>query len=95
MLHTKKTFDYEYPVKEADICLLGVPFDSTEIGKSCKYGPLFIRQAIRELIGFNQRTGKNIFTKKKFADIGDIEVVPGSWLKTKQKIIETIKDVFE
>ncbi|MAH42252.1 hypothetical protein CL614_00805 [archaeon] len=95
MLHTKKTFDFEHPISEADIGLLGIPFDSTEIGKSCKYGPLFIRQAIRELIGYNQRTEKNIFKDKKFIDIGDIEVVPGSWKKTQEKIQETLNDMFE
>ncbi len=95
MFHTKKTFDYEHPLAESDICLLGVPFDSTEIGKSCKYGPLFIRQAIRELIGYNPRTNKNIFTEKKFTDVGDIEVVPGHWTKTQEKIIETLNDLFE
>ncbi len=95
MLHTKKTFDFEHPISEADICLLGIPFDSTEIGKSCKYGPLFIRQSIRELIGYNQRTGKNIFKIKKFTDIGDIEIVPSSWKKTQEKIQETLSDIFE
>lgn len=94
MFHCKKTFDFEYDVKEADICLLGIPFDSTEIGKSCKYGPLFIRQAMRELIGLDPKTGRNVFVAGKFTDLGDLDIVPGSWLKTEQKIIETINDVF-
>ena len=94
MLYTKRTFDYEYPLKEADVCLVGIPFSSTEIGQSVKYGPLFIREAIRNLMGHNPKTGKNIFKKYRFCDLGDIEIVPGSWEKTDKVITDTIKEIF-
>jgi len=94
MLYTKKIFDYEYPLKEADVCLVGIPFSSTEIGQPVKYGPLFIREAIRNLMGHNPKTGKNIFKKYKFCNIGDIEIVPGSWEKTDKVITDTMKGIF-
>ncbi|MFC2143899.1 DUF1512 family protein [Candidatus Aenigmatarchaeota archaeon] len=51
MLYLKKTFDYDYSIEEADVVLVGVPFDSTQTGSSVKNGPLFIREAIRNLPG--------------------------------------------
>ncbi|NOX72003.1 MAG: arginase family protein [Candidatus Micrarchaeota archaeon] len=94
MLHTKRTFDYEYPLENADVCIIGIPFNSTEIGQSVKHGPLFVREAIRNLIGYNPKSRQNIFEKYRFCDAGDIEVVPGSWSKTKDVIISTIRDIF-
>lgn len=94
MLYTKKTFDYEYPIDKADVCLIGIPFSSTEIGQPVKYGPLFIREAIRNLMGYNPSSKKNVFEKYKFHDVGDVEVVPGSWDKTEDAITSTIADIF-
>lgn len=95
MLYLKKTFDYEYGVEEADVVLLGIPFDSTQIGSSVKHGPLFIRDAIRNLPGYDPELKINIFEKLKIADIGDIEVVPGNWKLTNKRITDTVKWIFE
>jgi len=95
MLYTKKTFNYEYPIKEADIVLLGIPWDFSQTGFPTRYGPLFIREAIRNLIGFDPETKINIFEKYKFCDLGDIEVVPGNWKLTQERIMDTIKFIFE
>ncbi len=94
MFHTKRTFDFEYPLKEADVCLIGIPFSSTEIGQDVKYGPLFIREAIKNLTGHNPSAGKNIFTEKKFHDAGDVEIVPGSWKLTEKAITDAIEEMF-
>jgi len=95
MLYTKKTFDYEYSLSEADVALLGIPWDSTETGKSVKYGPLFIREALRNLPGHDPESSSNPFRKLKFSDIGDLEVVPGDWAPlTKERISDTIKEMF-
>lgn len=94
MLYTKRTFEYEYSLKEADIVLLGIPFDSTQTGRSTKYGPLFIRESLKNLYGYDKETKINPFTKYKFCDLGDVEVVPGSWKLTKKRIMNTINHIF-
>ena len=94
MLYTKKTFDYEYNLSEANVVLVGIPWDSTETGKPVKYGPLFIREAVRNIPGHDPSSGFNPFQKLKFSDIGDIEVVPGDWALTKERISDTIKEIF-
>lgn len=91
MLYTRKTFSFEHPVEEADVCLLGVPFDSTGIGHSTRYGPLFIRESLRNLVGHDIQTRANPFSSLKFSDLGDIEVVPGSWKLTSERIADTVK----
>lgn len=91
MLYLRKTFEYEYPVEEADVILAGVPFDSTQTGNSVKHGPLFIREAIRNLPGYDPETETNVFEKIKVVDVGDIEVVPGNWKLTSDRISDTIK----
>ncbi|MEM5812154.1 MAG: agmatinase [Candidatus Aenigmatarchaeota archaeon] len=95
MLYLRKTFSYEYPLEKADVVLAGVPFDGTETGKSVRYGPLFVREAIRNVPGYDPKLKTNVFDRVKFADIGDVEVVPGSWDLTEERIMETVKWIFE
>lgn len=95
MLYTRKTFDLEYPIKEADVVFIGLPFDSTEIGRPCRLGPLFIREALKLTEGFDPETGKNPLSGLKFADVGDIDFVPGNWKLTQERIHETIKEIKE
>jgi len=94
MLFTKKTFDVECDVKDANIVIIGIPWDSTETGKSVKYGPLFIRESIKNLIGYDPETGRNIFKLYNFCDVGDIEIVHGNWKLTERRIEDTIKEIF-
>ena len=93
MLYTHKTFEYEYPLKEAGVALLGVPFSSTETGASVRYGPLFIREAMRNLTGFDPAAGKNPFESCKFCDLGDVSVVPGNWKLTEEAIKYTVREM--
>jgi len=93
MLYTRRTFDFEYKPEEADAVLLGIPWDSTSTGRPVRYGPLFIRQAIRELVGWDPETRFNPFEKLKLADLGDLEVVEGDWRETEKRIIDTLKGV--
>lgn len=95
MLYTNRTFSFEHPLNEADICLLGIPFTSTQTGRPVKYGPLFIREAIRNLVGWDPELKMNIFEKLKFCDLGDLEVVPGNWGLTEKNLAETIRDMFQ
>lgn len=91
MLYLRKTLDVEYSLKEADTALIGMPFDSTEIGQPVRYGPLFLREAIRNLVGFDPELGLNIFEGRKIIDLGDIEPVPGSWELTRERVLDTLK----
>jgi len=95
MLYVRKTFVYEYPIEEADVVLLGIPWDFSETGLPTRYGPLFIREALRNIVGYDPETQKNPFEKYKFCDLGDIEVVPGNWKLTEERIMDTIKVIFE
>lgn len=91
MIYTSRTFPIEYPLEEADCALLGIPWDSTELGKSVKYGPLFIREALKNMPGFDPETKKNIFELLKFHDLGDVEVVAGNWALTSERIRDTVQ----
>ena len=95
MLYTKKTFSYENSLEDSDVCLVGIPFDSTEIGNPVRFGPLFIREAIKNLPGYDPLLKKNIFEGLKFCDLGDIEIVPGSWELTENAIKETVKEILD
>ena len=93
MLYTKKTFSFEAKLEEADVCLVGIPFDSTEIGNPVRNGPLFIREAIKNLPGYDPQLKRNVFEELSFCDLGDIEVVPGSWDLTNNAIMETMREI--
>ena len=93
MLYTKKTFSFEEKLEESDVCLVGIPFDSTEIGNPVRNGPLFIREAIKNLPGYDPGLKKNVFEELSFCDLGDIEIVPGSWDLTNNAIMETVREI--
>lgn len=95
MLYLKKTFTYEHPLEEARACLVGIPWDTTETGLPVRFGPLFIREAIKGLTGHEPETRKNPFDMLKLADLGDVEVVPGSWDLTSQAIRDTVKSIHQ
>jgi agmatinase len=87
MLYTSNTFvPYNHPLKEADVVFLGVPFTSTSISKPAMYGPTIVRDGLRLSEGVPNR---------KFCDLGDLEVVPGSFELTAERIRETIKEIRE
>ncbi len=95
MLYTVRTFPDEYEIEDADVALIGIPFDSTETLRQAKYGPFFFRQFIPDLEGFDPETGIDIFEKYKFCDLGNIDIVEGSWDLTYERIKDTIKHAFE
>lgn len=92
MLYASNTFvSYNYPLKEADVVFLGVPFASTSISASSVYGPLMVRESLKLVEDYVD--GKNLFDKLKVCDLGDIEVVPGSFELTEKRIKETVSDI--
>ena len=93
MLYLRNTFSYEYPLEEARVCLVGIPWDGTETGMPVRFGPMFIREAIRNLPGFDPKDRVNPFEKARLTDIGDVEAVPGSWELTREAIDDTVKHI--
>lgn len=95
MLYLRKTFSFEYPLEEARVCLVGVPWDGTETGMPVRFGPLFLREAIKDVPGFDPQSKANPFGSVKLTDLGDVEVVPGSWEITRETIKDTAKHIME
>lgn len=95
MLYVRKTFSYEYPLEEADVALIGIPWDFSQTGYPTRYGPLFIREALKNTVGYDPETKTNVFEAFKFCDLGDVEVVPGNWKLTEERIRDTVRSIFE
>ncbi len=86
MLYTSETFvPYNYPLKEADVIFLGIPFSSTSTSAASNYGPTVVREALR--------LSESRLGNVKICDIGDLEVVPGSFELTAQRIKDTIEEI--
>lgn len=83
---------YNYPVEEAEVIFIGIPFSSTSISETSQYGPTIVRESLKMIEGFDEKSGKD-FTTKKICDLGNIEIVPGSYELTAERVIETIKQV--
>ena len=96
MIYLKNSFlNYNYKIEEADVCVIGVPFDSSSLSPGSRHGPVAVREALKLIEGYNPESGFDIFEKLKICDLGDIEVVPGSYNLTSERIKETIKEVKE
>jgi len=81
------------PIDETDYVLLGIPFDSTQTGKTgSRYGPCSIRLASFELESYDMETGMDL-SKISLHDIGDIDCVPGSPSETCQRISHTYSNI--
>ncbi len=94
MLYASNTFvGYNYPLKEADVVFLGVPFASTSISHGSIYGPVMVRESLKLIEDFVKEKDANLFDKLKVCDLGDIEVVPGSFELTAKRIKETAADI--
>ncbi len=92
MFYTTNSFvSYNHPLKEADVVFLGVPFASTSTSKPAIYGPVMVRESLKLTEDFVD--GKNLFEKLNVCDVGDIEIVPGSYELTAERIRQTIEDV--
>lgn len=92
MLYTSNSFvSYNYPLEEADIVFLGIPFASTSISRPSIFGPLMVRESMKLIEDFADNA--NLFEKMRICDPGDLEIVPGSYELTAKRIRETIQDI--
>lgn len=92
MLYVSNSFvPYNYPLKEAKAVFLGVPFSSTSVSETSQYGPVLVREALRNKEGFVSSAKRDVLDK--ICDLGDVEIVPGSYELTAERIRETIDDI--
>ena len=88
LLHTSNTFvPYNAKLKEADVIFVGVPFTSTSISKPALYGPTMVRESLKIF------EDDDIFEKIHVCDVGDVDVVNGSFELTAKRIKETIEEI--
>ncbi len=93
-LYISNSFTFNYPLKEADIVFLGIPFSSTSISEKSMFGPTIVRECMKLIEGFSDdKNGIDIFSNFKFCDLGNIEVVPGNYFLTRKRIKETLKEI--
>ncbi len=96
MLYTSRSFTVTYPLEDADVVFLGVPFDSTAYSEgNQRYGPLTIRNCLKHRISYQRDLRNNPLSELKIHDAGDLEVVPGNFQKTSERIKETIEEIKE
>lgn len=93
LLYVNRSFTYSYPIEEADVIFLGIPFSSTSLSSESKYSPTILRESMKLIEGYSKKFDLNIFKSIKFCDLGDLEVVQGNYLKTAERIKETIKEI--
>jgi agmatinase len=96
MIYVRNSFPYHnFPLEDADVIVVGIPFDSTSINPGSIHAPAAIRESLKYIEGFDPDTCVDVFEKLRISDIGDIEVVPGSYELTAERITETIKSIKE
>ena len=77
-------------LEEAEVALMGVPFDSTSSYRAgSRAAPLEIRREFLEL------EKEESFFAIPFHDLGNVEVVPGNAQETLARVQETVKWVYE
>ncbi|MCD6367714.1 MAG: arginase family protein [Candidatus Aenigmarchaeota archaeon] len=96
LLFTSKTFVPEFPLEEADVCFLGIPFDSTAsaVGNQ-RFGPATIRYALKNMISYIPEKGKNPLKDLKICDVGDVDVVYGDFKETSFRIKDTTNSILK
>ncbi|MCS4541800.1 MAG: agmatinase [Euryarchaeota archaeon] len=79
-----------YSLDEADVAILGVPFDSTvSYRPGARFGPRGIREATWNLEDYILELDVNLATDIKISDCGDVDVIHGNLAKTIDQV-ETI-----
>ena len=91
LFHTMKSFTVEHPLKDADVVFLGIPSSEGSLSSTSNFGPLIVRESLKLMEDYDGKN--NIFSSLKVCDVGDVEVVPGSYQLTAKRIRETIKDI--
>ncbi len=83
-------------IKEADVVVFGVPYDSTvDFLPGTRFGPRIIREASNFIEPFDTETEKNLLDEVKIIDIGDLEPVRGNSEKTVERVKGQIQQILQ
>ena len=94
LLFASKSFVPEFPLEEADVCFLGIPFDSTAAAVSNqRFGPVLVRQSLKNIISYLPDKKKNPLKNLKIWDAGDVDVVFGDFEETSLRIKDTMNSI--
>ncbi len=95
-LYTHDGMRLELPlvdVNDADVVILGVPFDGTASYRSgARFGPSLIRQASLNLESYVIDYDVDL-ADVSLADLGDVAVVAGDARRTAERVGETVREV--
>lgn len=79
------------PLDEAEVAVLGVPFDGTTLAHPLqRYGPTLIRSALRHVNRYQPRSG--LAMTELVHDAGDVAVAP-EFQETDRRVRETLKEL--
>ena len=83
-------------IKEADVVVFGVPYDSTvDFLPGTRFGPRIIREASNFIEPFDTETEKNLLDEVKIIDIGDLEPVRGNSEKTVERVKGQMQQILQ
>jgi len=81
----------EYSFEESKVLFFGIPFEYSQIHSfGTKFFPNLIRESIASL-----EDEKGLINRAKLCDLGDLEIVPGSFELTSERIEDSIKIIKE
>lgn len=81
-------------VKEADVIVFGVPYDSTvDFIPGTRFGPRVIRESANFIEPFDIESGKNLLDYVKIMDIGDLEPVRGDSKMTVWRVKDQVHQI--
>ena len=81
---------------DADVTILGVPFDGTVSGRSgTRLGPRAIREQSLCLWGYNNALQVAPFEKLRVIDVGDVRVIPPDVVETHRNCEEAARRVLD
>lgn len=96
ILYLRESFTTTYDLKEADVCFLDIPFDSTALAEgNQRFGPVTVREALKTSQGYIQDKDVNLLKELKIADLGNVEWVPGDFKETSERIKDSVEEILE
>ena len=83
-------------LKDVDVAILGVPFDSgTSYRSGARFGPRKIREASLQLWGHHAALGVTPTEVLNIIDYGDVEVIPVDIVQTQTAITSEVASILE
>ncbi|UCC32931.1 MAG: agmatinase, partial [Candidatus Bathyarchaeota archaeon] len=92
--HIRTIGDTRSRLEEADVAVIGVPFESTVTCRSgTRYGPRSIREVTWNFWTYNLYLGIDPFETLKVVDYGDLDVVHGNFEATALLIEKAVREI--